>query len=84
MVAVSSAFNRNEKEALMIMFGNAWRKRFWSLDGEKGRPSISDCLDFALRKRSTRAQEDLVEYVESYLNDMARRCESSARKGESA
>lgn len=79
MVALSSAFNRNEKEALLIMFGSAWRKKFWSLDGEKGRPSISDCLDFALRKSNTKAREDLVEYVESYLRDMARRCEASAK-----
>lgn len=80
MVAISqSSFNGQEKEALLIMFGPVWRKRFWPLDGLKGRPSVADCLDFALRKRSSKAKEDLVDYVENYLTDMARRCEQSAR-----
>lgn len=78
MVAIASTLNRNEKEALLIMFGNVWRKKFWPLDGQKGRPSISDCIDFALRKKNSRAQEDLVDYIENYLKDMAKRCEGSA------
>lgn len=79
MVAVTSAVSRNEKEALLIMFGNIWQKKFWALDGESGRPSIADCVDFALRKLNTNAKEDLVDYVEDYLTDMARRCEGNAR-----
>lgn len=67
-----------EKEALMIMFGTIWTKKFWALDGQKGRPSISDCLDFALRKRKIQAEEDLVDFVENYLTDMAKRCQRSA------
>jgi hypothetical protein len=81
MVAISSHFSRNEKEALLIMFGPVWRKKFWPLDGQKGRPSLAECLDFALRRKNSRAKEDLVDYVESYLSDMARRCEPSAKKG---
>lgn len=61
------------------MFGPVWRKKYWALDGQNGRPSIADCLDFALRKRNSKAKEDLVDYVEGYLTDMARRCEHSAR-----
>lgn len=68
----------NEKEALLIMFGPSWQKKYWPLDGQKGRPSISDCIDFALRKRSSRAEEDLVDFIEDYLSDMARRCHHSA------
>jgi len=68
----------NEKEALLIMFGPIWQKRFWSLDGQKGRPSISDCIDFALKRRKARAEEDLVDFLEEYLSDMARRCHKSA------
>ncbi len=79
MAAVGSAISRNEKEALIIMFGNSWRKRFWALDGQKGRPCLNDCVDFALRKLNTKSKEDLVNYVEAYLTDMARRCEPSAR-----
>jgi hypothetical protein len=72
--------NNNEKEALLIMFGSMWRKKFWSLDGQKGRPSIDDCIDFALRRRKSYAQEDLVDYIEDHLKDMARRCEGAALK----
>lgn len=79
MVAVSSGFSAMEKEALLIMFGPLWRKKFWPLDGQKGRPSLSECIDFALRRKNTKAKEDLVDYVESYLTDMSRRCEHSAR-----
>jgi hypothetical protein len=81
VVAISSALSTNEKEALLIMFGPIWRKKFRSLDGQKGRPSIADCLDFALRKYNSKAKEDLVDYVEDYLTSMARRCEQSARDG---
>ena len=78
MTFVSSRLVTNEKEALLIMFGAAWQKKYWPLDGQKGRPSLSDCIDYALRKRSARAQEDLVDFLESYLTNMARRCHSSA------
>lgn len=67
-----------EKEALLIMFGPIWRKKYWALDGEGGRPSIADGIDFALRKVSKKGQDDLIEHVERYLKDMARRCEKSA------
>jgi len=70
----------NEKEALLIMFGPLWRKKYWPLDGQKGRPSLSDCIDLALRKRNTRSREDLVDFLEKYLTDMSRRCEASASK----
>lgn len=69
-----------EKEALLIMFGQLWREKYWPLDGLKGRPSLSDCIDFALRKRSSRAEEDLIDFLESYLNDMSRRCQGLAMK----
>ena len=69
--------NNKEKEALLIMFGHLWQKKYCFLDGEKGRPSLSDCIDFALRKRNSRAEEDLVDFLECYLNDMSRRCQGS-------
>lgn len=75
-----SLLAHNEKEALLIMFGATWQKKFWSLDGQKGRPSIEDCIDFALKRRSLRLEEDLVDFIENYLSDMARRCHSSAIK----
>jgi hypothetical protein len=78
MVGITPRLARNEKEALLIMYGPAWQKRFWPLDGQEGRPSIADCIDFALRKRNSRAQQDLVAFLESYLTDMARRCHYSA------
>ena len=74
MGIVSSALSRNEKEALLIMFGAAWQKKFATLDGEKGRPSISDCIDLASRKFNSRSKEDLIDYLETYLKKMARRC----------
>lgn len=80
MVFVSSRLVGNEKEALLIMFGATWQKKYWPLDGQKGRPSLSDCIDFALRKNNSRAQEDLVDFLECYLTDMARRCLVSASK----
>jgi len=79
MVAVSSSISHNEKEALLIMFGHMWRKKYWSLDGQKGRPSLGDCIDLAVRRQNTKSKEDLVDYVESYLAAMAKRCEGSAR-----
>ncbi len=81
VVAITTSFGSNEKEALLIMFGPEWRKKFWTLDGQKGRPSIADCIDFALRKRNSKVEEDLVNYLENYLTNMARRCERSAREG---
>ena len=57
------------------MFGSIWQKKFGVLDGKNGRPSLADCLDLALRKRNSKAREDLVNYVETYLKDLARRCE---------
>lgn len=80
MVAISSIINRQEKEALLIMFGPVWRKKFWALDGQKGRPSLTDCIDFALRKLNAKAKEDLVTHVENYLSNMAKRCEGSAQR----
>jgi hypothetical protein len=78
MVAVTSNLKSQEKEALLIMFGPMWQKKFWALDGQGGRPSISEGIDFALRRLSSKAKEDLVDYVEEYLRDMSRRCEKSA------
>lgn len=75
VVVISPILNRHEKEALLIMFGDIWRKKFDTLDGQKGRPTLSDCIDFALRRNNAKAREDLVEYVEAYLRDMARRCQ---------
>ena len=80
MVSFSSSLEQREKEALLIMFGALWQKRFWPLDGLGGRPSISDCIDFAMRRWSKKAREDLVGYLENYLGDMSRRCEGSASK----
>ena len=73
----SMRLDHNEKQALLIMFGKHWSKKFKTLDGQKGRPSIPDCLDFALRRLNSRAKEDLVGYLERYLCDMAKRCEGS-------
>lgn len=81
MVAIISTLNRNEKEALLIMFGSYWRKKFSTLDGEQGRPSIAEAIDFALLKRNAKAKDDLVTYVEKYLQDMARRCAKNAKNG---
>lgn len=67
--------NNNTKEALMIMFGQSWQKRFWSLDGQNGRPSIADCIEKALSKNTIKANEDLVSYVEKQLLSNARRLE---------
>jgi hypothetical protein len=72
--------NVNEKEALLIMFGPLWQKKYWSLDGQKGRPSISECIDCALKSQKAGAQKDLVSFLENYLSTMARRCDLSARK----
>jgi hypothetical protein len=80
MVLVTSALSRNEKEALLIMFGTVWRKKFSTLDGRKGRPSITDCIDIASRRLNSRSRADLVYYIETYLQDMARRCESRISK----
>jgi hypothetical protein len=80
MVAMLSTIHRHEKEALLIMFGNVWQKKFWALDGQNGRPSLSDGIDFALRRINSNAKEDLIDYLENYLKDMARRCEGSAKK----
>lgn len=80
MVASSPRLAGNEKEALLIMFGAIWRKKFWPLDGQKGRPSLSECIDFALRKKNSCVDEDLVDFLEKYLSDMARRCHHSASK----
>jgi len=80
MVAANSVINHQEKEALLLMFGTLWQKRYWPLDGKAGRPSISECIDFALRKNNTNAQEDLVDFLELYLTNMAGRCEVHALK----
>ncbi len=77
---MAGLINTKEKEALLLMFGHLWQKRYWSLDGEKGRPSLSDCIDFALRRKNCRIDEDLVDFLEQYLQDMARRCQASAQK----
>lgn len=78
MVAFASRLAVNEKEALLIMFGPSWQKKYCSLDGQKGRPSIAECIDFALRRHNSRAEEDLVDFLEGYLSDMAKRCHKSA------
>ncbi|MCA9508546.1 MAG: hypothetical protein KC505_09010 [Myxococcales bacterium] len=77
---MTAFLNNQEKEALLLMFGQLWRQRYWSLDGLRGRPSLSDCIDFALRKRKQNAEEDLIDFLEDYLNDMARRCQNHAAK----
>lgn len=80
MVAVSPSFGRNEKEALLIMFGDVWQRKFHALDGQKGRPSIADCIDFALNKVNNKAKEDLVMHIENYLRSAAKRCQNQSRK----
>lgn len=77
MVTHPRALSQHEKEALLIMFGEVWHKKFCALDGQKGRPSIDDCIDFALKRLNPRAREDLVTYVEEYLKQMAKRCEKN-------
>lgn len=77
---LTQLISTKEKEALLLMFGHLWQKKYWSLDGEKGRPSLSECIDFALRRKNTRIDEDLVDFLENYLQDMARRCQASAQK----
>lgn len=72
--------DNRQKEALLIMFGHLWQQKYWPLDGLKGRPSLADCIDFALRKPNARAEEDLVAFLEEYLQDMARRCQTLAQK----
>jgi hypothetical protein len=79
VVTRSSTLSRHEKEALLIMFGDSWHKKFNALDGKKGRPSINDCIDFALIRLSPRAREDLVTYLEGYLKQMAKKCEKNRR-----
>jgi hypothetical protein len=80
MAYISPKISLREKEALLIMFGSIWRKKFWALDGQKGRPSISDGIDFALSRLSSGAKEDLVDYVENFLKNMSQRCECSTLK----
>jgi|JI10StandDraft_1071094.scaffolds.fasta_scaffold1876970_1 hypothetical protein len=70
----------HEKEALLIMFGHMWQKRFWALDGQGGRPNLSQCIDFALKKRGASLHEDLVDFLENYLMAMFLRCQASAEK----
>ncbi len=72
--------NNSKKEALLIMFGHSWSKRYWSLDGQDGRPSIAECIDLVLKKETLSANEDLVGYVEKHLNSISRRCERLAQK----
>lgn len=78
MKAAALPISTSEKEALLIMFGPVWKKKYWALDGQSGRPSISDGIDFALMKFNQKAREDLVDYLENYLCAMSRRCEKSA------
>lgn len=69
-----------EREALLIMFGNLWQKKYWALDGQNGRPSINDCLDWAFKSKQINANEDLIDFLESFLQDMARRCQGAAKR----
>lgn len=73
--------NHSKKEALLIMFGHGWSQRYCHLDGQDGRPSISDCIERALRKSNLKANEDLVDYVEKHLMSVARRCERLQKRG---
>lgn len=73
----SMTVSSHEKQAIMIMFGGLWKKKFTTLDGQKGRPSVSDCIDFALRRVNKKAGEDLVDYLEQYLFNMSKRCQAS-------
>lgn len=77
-MSMTTALPKQEKEALLLMFGPMWQKRFWALDGQNGRPSLSQCIDFAMRRKNSRSEEDLVDYLERYLSDMSRRCQVSA------
>jgi hypothetical protein len=81
MVVSSQALSTEEREALWIMFGTLWQKKYCSLDGQHGRPSINDCLDWALKTKHIKESEDLVDFLESYLADMARRCQGGIKKG---
>jgi hypothetical protein len=64
--------NQCQKEALLIMFGQSWSKKYELLDGQDGRPSIADCIEKALYK-NTKQCEDLVDFVERHLSNTARR-----------
>lgn len=79
MVAVLSNSSQQQKEALLIMFGRVWQKKFWPLDGQQGRPSLGDCVDLALKRHNNKTRDDLVTYVENYLDSMSRRCEAHAK-----
>jgi hypothetical protein len=67
----------NEKEALLIMYGAKWQRRFWHLDGQNGRPTIDECIDLALQKQNPRSQEDLIAYIEGYLKYIVKRCKKA-------
>lgn len=66
------SFNGQEVEALLLMFGKDWQSKFKSLDGQNGRPTLSDCIHRALEKINAKQREDLVEYIECYLENMAK------------
>lgn len=71
-----SVIDSAQKQALLLMFGHIWQKKYSTLDGQKGRPSIDDCIDMALRRSNKSVREDLVDHVERYLIDMSRRCDT--------
>lgn len=71
MVANTPNIKGQERDAILLMFGPVWQRKFRALDGQEGRPSIADCIDKALMKPNGKAQEDLVSYLEKYLADTA-------------
>ena len=60
-----------EFQALLIMFEKIWQKKFSMLDGQNGRPSISECVEIALSQENTNPKEDLIDFLESHLEEMA-------------
>lgn len=79
-MAALLGIDHNKKEALLIMFGPIWKKRFWPLDGQEGRPTLADCIEKALLKNTVKSNEDLVNYVENHLKVVSRRCERVGQK----
>lgn len=68
-----------EKEALLIMFGPMWQKKFQVLDGQYGRPNIAESIDSALLKLSPKSKIDIIRYLENHLKKIATKLEKSLK-----
>ena len=63
-----------EVQALLIMFEKIWQKKFSMLDGQNGRPSISECVEMVLHQENNKKpQEDLIDFLENHLEKMSNR-----------